>query len=186
MERHALPMGRAESGQQATTCKCCAGLHPSTGRTPKTIARIISPFREPELGWSTLENIRISQSRHGIVYDQMDSIYVIPNNDKMIQIWFMVVAHTGASGHRGMESTSANLKRHFLWENMKQEITCFVRACLMCVQRVDGKITPCPLGITLHAKDLNQILHLDYLTMTLGAEGYNYILVLKDDASQFV
>lgn len=43
-----------------------------------------------------------------------------------------------------------------------------------------------PLSFTLHASKPNDAIHFDYLYMGDGIQGYEYILVIKDDLSSYI
>ena len=112
---------------------------------------------------------------------------IIPDNQEgeNLKMRLCIVAHTGSSGHRGVEATYLALKEVFFWPKMKADVTKFVDGCLHCVAALTGERIPRPLASTLHADAPNQILHFDFLSLYKKAD-YPYALVLKDDFSNFV
>jgi transposase InsO family protein len=43
-----------------------------------------------------------------------------------------------------------------------------------------------PLGEALHGEEPNEVLHMDFISMGPSREGFEYVLVIKDDVSKFV
>jgi transposase InsO family protein len=97
-----------------------------------------------------------------------------------------VIAHAGASGHRGMQTTQRALEAVFVWKNLPVDVAAFVGGCLHCMATASGRI-PRPFGETLVATKPNDfLLHFDYLSMIEGAGSVKYVLVLKDGMSGYV
>ena len=44
-----------------------------------------------------------------------------------------VVAHAGATGHRGIKATKQLLAAQFWWPGQEEEVEDFIRGCLLCV-----------------------------------------------------
>ena len=59
---------------------------------------------------------------------------VIPTEAVDMQTRLMVVAHAGAAGHRGQQTTMQALTVRYVWPDMKQQVWQFVRACLLCLK----------------------------------------------------
>eukprot|EP00918_Siedleckia_nematoides_P082557 GHVU01180926.1.p1 GENE.GHVU01180926.1~~GHVU01180926.1.p1 ORF type:complete len:126 (+),score=0.79 GHVU01180926.1:331-708(+) len=62
------------------------------------------------------------------------------------------------------------------------------RECIPCVKGASNIIIPRPLGCTLHASRLNQVLHMDFLEgghLHRTSENYEYTFVIKDGFSRF-
>jgi len=85
-----------------------------------------------------------------------------------MQLRVCIIGHCGRAGHRGIESTYENIRKHFFWKSMKSDIATFCNTCL------------------LHAEKLNELIHFDFLFMGKSENGEKYVLILKDDFSSFV
>jgi hypothetical protein len=111
----------------------------------------------------------------------------IPTAARALQQRLLVVAHSGSSGHRGVEATRSRLDP-FWWEKMEVDIKEFVQRCLNCVDAHGGAKVPRPLGEHVHGTAPTHVLHFDFFH--LGAAKNNatlkYLLVLYDDFSQMV
>jgi transposase InsO family protein len=77
------------------------------------------------------------------------------------------------------------LQRVVFWSNMSQDVRSFVQSCLHCLSSAEGEKVPRPLSSQEHASAPNAILHFDFLYVTPSIYG-TYVLVLKDDFSNFV
>ena len=109
-------------------------------------------------------------------------IYV-PDGDLRVRL--CVIAHSGLAGHRGVDQTYRTLKRYY-WPKMLPDVKKFCRQCLHCAVADPRKVIPRPLGMQMHAKACNEILHYDFIHIGLSAEKLAYLLVIKDDFSGFV
>lgn len=128
----------------------------------------------------------------GLCRDDQGRIWV--PDEEHLRMRLLVVAHQGGSGHRGQEETMREIRRHFSWEGLADDVKKFVQECLHCVSVGHGKRVPRPLATALHASGVNEVLHFDFLYME-GLRGrtskttepaWKYVLVLKDDFSGFV
>lgn len=97
----------------------------------------------------------------------------------------MTIAHAGAAGHRGVESTKEALVTHFMRKGMCGDIQNFVDECLLCLLPKSGSKVSRPLSTTLHAIRPSEILHFDYMFIGSSDAGDMYVLVLKDDLSGY-
>lgn len=109
----------------------------------------------------------------------------IPNKSHEVQLGIITAAHCGSSGHRGIESTLAIAKEEFTWQNMRSDVTEFVKQCIHCMVGKGGSKVPRPLSETLHGTLPNQVVHFDYLFMGHGINDMKYLLVIKDDISSY-
>jgi transposase InsO family protein len=109
----------------------------------------------------------------------------IPDDAAELQLRLCVVAHAGASGHRGTKTTARALEDLFWWRSLPKDVAMFVSECMHCMATATGKI-PRPLDETLWATKPNEQLIFDFLSMTEGAGGLKYVLVLKDNMSGYV
>ncbi|KAE9289660.1 hypothetical protein PF008_g25832 [Phytophthora fragariae] len=160
----------------------------------------VSPLEDHEFVWPTEAEIRVLQrgtsasgrDQHGVQWDDERQLYVtsagrvwIPDAAVEMQQRLCVVAHAGASGHRGARATTQALAMVFFWTTMSTDVSVFVSSCLHCMATAGGRI-PRPFGETLRATKPNEILHFDYLTMVESESGLKYVLVLKDNISGYV
>lgn len=81
-----------------------------------------------------------------------------------------VIAHAGASGHRGAHSTAQALETVLFWTFMATDVSTFTRGCLHCMTAASGHI-PRPFGKTLKATKPNELIYFDYQTMVEGTGG---------------
>ncbi|OWZ02461.1 hypothetical protein PHMEG_00025967, partial [Phytophthora megakarya] len=96
----------------------------------------------------------------------------LPDSASDLQLRICIIGHFGVAGHRSMEVTLATIREHFVWSTLEKD------CC--------GWPTPRPWGEGIHSEKTNEVLHWDYLFMGKPASGEVYLLVLKDDASNFV
>ncbi|KAE9282551.1 hypothetical protein PR003_g27380 [Phytophthora rubi] len=160
------------------------------------VVQRVSPLEEPEFVWPSESEIRASQeaaraSGQIMTGTQLDdehhllvTVY-IPDDAADLQQRLCVVAHAGASGHRGGRATQQALEAVFYWSSLGADVAAFVNGCLHCMTTASGRI-PRPFGETLVATKPNELLHFDYLTMVEGEGGLKYVLVLKDGMSGYV
>jgi transposase InsO family protein len=97
-----------------------------------------------------------------------------------------IIAHTGIAGHRGVKVTTGEIKKWFWWEEMENNIRDYVRLCLQCVKLVNRQMTVRPMGEQIRGERPNEVIHFDYMKMPVSKEGLEYVLVVKDDVSQWV
>ncbi|CAM9997209.1 unnamed protein product, partial [Chrysoparadoxa australica] len=125
---------------------------------------------------------------------KLDGKVWIPANAREMHMRLMVVAHTGASGHRGIAATLLKLKDYY-WASMQADVKQFIQACLSCKDTGRGDKIPRPFGTTLHGQKFNAVVHMDYLYIgeagSSSLDGLDigdskYLLVLMDDYSQIV
>jgi transposase InsO family protein len=149
--------------------------------------------------WPDLEVIKSSQTKHKLEQRQdltyRDGLYYqmtqpnrvwIPEKDKELQMRLKIIAHFGSAGHRGIANTLKKLTQYCYWTDMTSSVRNFCRRCLHCLQSRGGKVTPRPLGEQIHAQEPNRVLHFDYTKMVKAYNGYEYVLVIKDDYSHLV
>ena len=110
----------------------------------------------------------------------------IPDNSSELQMRISVVGHCGRSGHRGYETTLSTIKDHFFWKTIDADIDAFSKSCLHCALTLGGKRIPRPFGHALHADKPNELIHFDFLFMGESSQGYEYVMIIKDDASMYL
>ncbi|ETV76454.1 hypothetical protein H257_09473 [Aphanomyces astaci] len=104
----------------------------------------------------------------------------IPEAAVDLQQRICIIAHQGAAGHRGVGVTTQGVLERFEWRTAKEDLNAFVGSCLHCLC-VDGTMVPRPWGAALHAERPNELIHFDWLQLPPAANGWKYVLVVKDD-----
>lgn len=110
----------------------------------------------------------------------------IPENDSELQLKLLVIAHCGAGGHRGIDSTKSTVSELYFWKTISEDCKDFVKSCLHCLIAKSGLKIPRPISLTLHGTKPNEVLHFDFLFMGPGLSGLKYVLVLSDDLSSYL
>ena len=87
---------------------------------------------------------------------------------------------TPVAGHKGVKATYNGLRKHYIWNGMKEQIQTYVKRCQKCQQskgsnqKTSGSLIPLPTP-----SDPWQDVTMDFTKM-LESLGYNYILVVVD------
>jgi Integrase zinc binding domain len=110
----------------------------------------------------------------------------IPIDAVELQLRLYILAHTGAGGHRGVDSTFTAISAYFFWTTTRTDVSDFVKSCIHCLATIGGSRVPRPLGEVLHADKPNLVLHFNFLYIGKSSSGPIYILVLRDDMSGYV
>ena len=110
----------------------------------------------------------------------------IPESDAELRMKLPVVSHCGAGGHRGVKTTLKVLTEKYNWKTMSEDCSEFISMCRHCPVGNSGHRIPRPIALTLHAARPNEVVHLDYLYMGAGFDGFKYILVVKNDPSSYL
>jgi hypothetical protein len=155
------------------------GAGPSiSDRRATRVARLavvdrVSPLQEAEFVWPSQDEIKQAQQAaqesaggqwpDGVVREEgrdglatRDGAVWIPESGDLQQR-LCVVAHAGASGHRGARTTAKALREHFWWPSLDQDVAAFVQGCLHCMVTAGGKV-PRPHGETLVATRPNEVI----------------------------
>ena len=109
----------------------------------------------------------------------------VPDAAAHMQLRLCIIAHTGPAGHRGIEATEQALRSNFFWSTMTSDVRMFVKACIHCLSTVGGGKVPRPFGPALHGTKPNALLQFDYIELGMGANGDKYVLMLRDDHSDY-
>ncbi|KIM51663.1 hypothetical protein SCLCIDRAFT_33278 [Scleroderma citrinum Foug A] len=83
---------------------------------------------------------------------------------------------TPVTGHKGVKATYNGLRKHYVWNGMKEQIQTYVKHC----QKTSGSLIPLPTP-----SGPWQDITMDFTEM-LESLGYNYILVVVDQFSKEV
>ena len=114
-----------------------------------------------------------------------DGAVWIPPASEALQLRLAIIAHTGPAGHRGRRSTARTLKQHFFWHTQKKDIENFVQSCIHCISTTGGEKVPRPLGPAVHGTAPNDLLQFDYIEIGPSRNADKYILMLRDDHSDY-
>ena len=96
-----------------------------------------------------------------------------------------IIAHTGLGEHRGRDATKAQLQSSFYWKTPDSDVRYFLRACSHCLSTVAGVKVPCPFDPAVHGTQANDLLQFDYIELGPSTEGSKYVLMLRDDHSDY-
>ncbi|POM64769.1 Chromodomain containing hypothetical protein [Phytophthora palmivora] len=156
-----------------------------------------SPTLQEDFKWPTFSDVIDSQGgavrpgdmdltadTHGVLRLTAGQIW-IPAEDGLLQLRICIVGHFGVAGHRGLDTTVTAIAKRFWWADLLADVKFFVGRCLHCVSVVGGPPVSRPLGEAMHAERPNELIHWDYLFMGESSGEDKYILVIKDDASNF-
>jgi hypothetical protein len=131
------------------------------------------------------ERDRLDMKQRKGLYCVGTRLYV-PRSAVGVKIRLLIVARCGRGGHRPAKETKLKLLEHFVWDDIVEDVDTFLASCLHRAAN-DGHLrVQRPMMHSLHARKLNQLLHFDFLFVGPSAEGYVYILILKDDLSNYV
>lgn len=109
----------------------------------------------------------------------------IPDACTDLQLRLCIIAHTGPSGHRGTTSTIATLQENFFWSTLSSDVRTFVRSCIHCLSTTGGERVPRPFGPAVHGTSPNDLLQFDYIEVAPSASAEKYVLMLRDDHSDY-
>ncbi|TMW59220.1 hypothetical protein Poli38472_007365 [Pythium oligandrum] len=157
----------------------------------------IRPFSDGTFKWPTLRDIDKAQSEHvtdrskGMkrsengLWMEGDRIWIPTQANELLQR-LMVIAHCGPQGHRGRDALIEILKRRFSVNNLRRVVDRFLSGCLMCKHVKGGRVVPRPWSQKFRSHKRNEALHWDYLYLGESFGDFEYLLVMKDDATHYV
>lgn len=140
--------------------------------------KISPPSEDSEFSLVETEGVEVWKKADGQLY--------IPPADTEMQLRICVAAHCGLGGHRGRSTTKAIVEEKVVWPTMEQDIDSFCQSCFICLISSTGEKVPRPLGHQEHAERVGELLHFDFLYVGESGQGYEYVLILKDDFSGYV
>ena len=114
------------------------------------------------------------------------SIDVTDRTYEECQLLIMDFHDTPVARHKGVKATYNRLRKHYLWNGMKEQIQTYVKHCQKCQQskvsnqKTSGSLIPLPTP-----SGPWQDVTMDFTEM-LESLGYNYILVVVDRFSKEV
>ena len=110
----------------------------------------------------------------------------IPKEADHLKLNLLVLAHCGEGGHRSQQVTLSKLKNKFTWKGIADDVRTFCKMCLHCAATKGSIRISRELAHAMHADHPNEIIHFDYLYLGKGKNGYSYVLIIKDDFSNYV
>lgn len=102
-----------------------------------------------------------------------------------MQLRLCIIAHADSSGHRGSGSTEQALRSIFNWSTLTEDVRDFIRACIHCLSTSGGEKVPRPFGPAVHGTGPNDLLQFDYIDLGPSISGDNYVLMMRDDHSDY-
>lgn len=174
-----------------------SGTNKKKKRKRKFVRVPLHPYDgEHKINPPSLQEILISQRINGDeqredLVDSRGTIkrqgkYWIPETDKGLIMRMIMTTHCGPSIHRGVGSTLKKLKRYVNWKGMDEEVRNFISSCLLCAQTKGGQIVHRPFGTSKSASTVNEVIHFDFLYLEESEEGYEWVLVIKDELSGYI
>ena len=179
-----------------------ARSHPAAGevghlRLAALLQAPLAPNRDADLTWPTRTDIILSQQKAtpppatlvNTSYDGLlqfpTGVIWIPPRDVSLQLRICVIGHCGRGGHRGATATAQAIKAIFFWDRIDADIAQFCRTCLHCALTSGGTRTPRPLGHAMHSDRPNELIHFDFLYLGPSTQEFQYVMIIKDDASLY-
>jgi Integrase zinc binding domain len=154
----------------------------AAGEEPDYLLELVE---KPQKDMTRSEWDRVDMKQCKGLYCVGTRLYV-PRSAVDVKIRLLMVAHCGRGGHRPAKETKLKLLEHFVWDDVVDDVDTFLSSCLHCATN-DGPLrVQRPMMHTLHATKPNPLLHFDFLFVGPNVEGYVYILILKDDLSNYV
>lgn len=166
-----------------------------------TVRRLVSvpvlpSSSSPEFEWPSIGDISVIQEQfkaerpehltncEGLYKNPSGAVW-IPDSAADLQLRLCIIAHTGPSGHRGSKTTESTLRKKFFWATMTTDVRIFVRSCIHCLSTTGGEKVPRPFGSSVHGTSANDLLQFDYIEIAPSSTGEKYVLMLRDDHSEY-
>ncbi|CDF38803.1 unnamed protein product [Chondrus crispus] len=124
------------------------------------------------------------QKSNGLWLTSTGAIW-IPDDSTDLQLRLCVIAHTNAAGHRGSRTTEHVMCKAYHWSTQSADIGEFVKACIHCLSTTGGGKMPRRFGPAFHGTHRNDLLQFDYIDLGTGSDGANYVLMMRDDFSDY-
>ena len=165
-------------------------------KVPKAL---VTPLLNESFVWPTLEEVAniqashckekhllsLSRGKHDLLATASAAVWIPFGESGQLRLRVMIIAHCASAGHRGIQATTKTISQRFYWDGMREDVKNFCLNCLHCL-RYKATIVPRPFGEVLHAKKAGEVLHFDFLKIGLSKKTWKYLLVIKDDLSNFV
>lgn len=82
-------------------------------------------------------------------------------------------------------ATEQMLRKLLFWSTLSRDVQSFVQAYIHCLSIVAVERVPQLFGIALHGKKAYKLLQFDYIEHGLINDGDKYVLMLRDDHSDY-
>ncbi|KAF0730914.1 hypothetical protein Ae201684_011796 [Aphanomyces euteiches] len=162
---------------------------PAPTAAVRQLLAVVSPLQQADFDWPTTATINpppdVTWNEDKNLHLDKEGRIWIPPTATDLQQRICIIGHQGAAGHRRIEATTKAVSDVFTWATLDADVKAFVQTCIHCLS-VDGAIVPRPLGSALHAEKPQELIHFDWLSMPTATNGWQKILVIKDDMSGFV
>lgn len=126
----------------------------------------------------TTESQRKSKSKQPAAFKEKDGMIIdekrriwIPEDDEKIKLRLLIASHHGVSGHRYKTTTMENIEKDIFWKTMKDDVASFCEICIHCLATDSREPVPRPLGHTMHAEKVNEVLHFDFCYIGKSSNG---------------
>lgn len=96
-----------------------------------------------------------------------------------------IIAHACLCGDRGSTSTSSKLRKKFSWLTLSTDVRTFVCSCIQCLWTTKGERVTSPFGSAVYGRSPNALLQFDYTEVAPSASDDKYVLMLRDDRSEY-
>jgi hypothetical protein len=116
---------------------------------------------------------------------KQDGTWYLSEPNDYLKIRIITVAHGGWHCHPGVHATCKIIQEWATWENMEDDVSKFVKACLICNATNPTTKFVRPMGHMLSPFGPNDIITLDFLYIGASFSGEKYLLVMMDNFSQY-
>lgn len=168
---------------------------------PSTVRRIVHicvlpPTTDKDFVWPREQEISDIQNcyrqnrpanlscKTGLWRNPNNAVWV-PDEAADLQLRLCIIAHCGPGGHRGSSATEHDLRKYYFWSTLTSNIRTFVQACIHCISTVGGQKIPRSFGPSVHGTKPNDLSQFDYVEMARSKTGEKYILMIRDDHSNY-
>lgn len=147
--------------------------------------------------WPTITSLQTLQKKNishallelrckedGHLCNENGAIWIL-DCDADLQFQLCVSAHTEPNEHRSASTTSKVLCQHYDWSTITEHVHTFVAASNHCLSTMGGGNVPRPYGLAVHGTAFNDLLQFDYLEISKAILREKYILMLRDDHSNY-
>lgn len=109
----------------------------------------------------------------------------IPDEASDTQLRLCIIAQMGHAENRGQHVPLQALAKKYFWNTLRSDVHSFVKACIHCISTLGDEKVRQPFGISAHGTQPDDLLQFDYVEISPSRTGQNYILMLRDDHSDY-
>lgn len=102
-----------------------------------------------------------------------------------LQLRLCIIAHTGPSSHLASISTDTTVWKSFFWSTITADVLTFVHFCSYWLLTTGGGKVPHRFSPSFDATMPSVLLQLDYIETAASSAGEKYVLMLRDDHSDY-